>query len=275
MERVVVVVLNWNGWQDTLRCVASLETLQGVRARILLVDNGSTDGSVEQFKRHLPHIPLLESGGNLGFGGGCNVGIRHALESGAEYIWLVNNDADVAPDTLSAMVQLADTDTCLGAVGSVIYDGQQRDRVQVWGGGQVNVWLGTSRHRLGPGHVDFLSGASLLLRAQALRSVGLFDSDRFFMYWEDTDLGFRLRRAGWKLAVAPQSHVWHRESSSLGQGTVQWDRMSAQSCVRFLRKHAPWPTLSVVAMMMRMLTKRLLLGRWDRAAAVWTAWRNA
>lgn len=275
MGSVAVVVLNWNGWRDTLRCVASLRTLQGVAAQILVIDNGSTDDSVPKLRQHLPDLVLLETGVNLGFGGGCNVGIRHALQAGVEYIWLINNDADVAPDTLSTLVGMADADPLLGAVGSVIYEGESTNQVQVWGGGRVNLWLGTSRHRRRPGVVDFVSGASVLLRARALNEVGLFDADRFFMYWEDTDLGFRLRRAGWALGVATQSRVWHRESSSLGQGSVAWDRYSVQSAVRFLRKHAPVPACSVALMLGRMLIKRCLLGRWDRMTAVWQAWRSA
>ena len=275
MSPVAIVVLNWNGWRDTLRCVASLRTLQGVVTQILVVDNGSTDGSVPILRQQLPNLVLLESDANLGFGGGCNVGIRYALRSGAKYIWLINNDADVAPDTLSALLGVAEADPRLGAVGSIIYEGHAKDQVQVWGGGRVNLWMGTSRHRRSPGAVDFVSGASVLLRAQALREVGLFDNERFFMYWEDTDLGFRLRRAGWTLGVAQQSRVWHRESSSLGQGSVLWDRYSVQSGVRFLRKHAPIPALSIALMLVRLLAKRCALGQWDRVAAVWQAWRSA
>ncbi len=275
MNRVAIVVLNWNGWADTLKCVASLEKLEFADAQILLVDNESSDDSVEQLRRRIPHIKLLQSGANLGFGGGCNVGMRHAMQERFEYIWLVNNDARVAPDALSELVHLAESNQQLGAVGSVIYDADQSDRVQVWGGGRVNVWLGTSHHQKGPGTVDFVSGASVLLRIEALREVGLFDAERFFMYWEDTDLGFRMRKAGWLLAVAPTSRIWHRESSSLGQGSLQWDAFSVRSCVRFLRKHAPWPAVSISAMLLRMLTKRALLRRWDRVAAVWQAWRSA
>lgn len=275
MGSVAIVVLNWNGWRDTLRCVASLRSLQGVAAQILVVDNGSTDGSVSRLRQQLPDLVLLESGANLGFGGGCNIGIRYAQQAGAEFIWLINNDAEVAPDTLSALLGVAQADPRLGAVGSVIYEGDATDRVQVWGGGSVNLWLGTSRHRRAPGSIDFVSGASMLLRSRALHEVGLFDAQRFFMYWEDTDLGFRLRRAGWALGVATQSRVWHRESSSLGQGSVPWDRHSVQSGVRFLRKHAPVPALSIALMLARLVIKRCALGRWDRVAAVWQAWRSA
>ncbi|QTN30416.1 glycosyltransferase family 2 protein [Rhodoferax sp. AJA081-3] len=108
MPRVAIVVLNWNGWVDTLACVASLQSLDYANFHIVLVDNGSTDGSEEQFRHVLPKLELLQTGTNLGFGGGCNVGMRHALAGGAEYIWLINSDATVDPGALSALVRVAE-----------------------------------------------------------------------------------------------------------------------------------------------------------------------
>ena len=273
--RIAVVVLNWNGWRDTLACIASLETLNAESFSIILVDNGSTDGSVEHFQRELPGIALLQTGANLGFGGGCNVGIRHALALGAEYIWLVNSDATVDADALTALVQLADSNPKLGAVGSVLFDADAPNRVQLWGGGRVNLWLGRSNHRLAPGRLDFVSGASLLLRRAALEQVGLLDSAQFFMYWEDTDLGFRLRQAGWQLAVAAGSKIWHKQSASLGMGNPLLDEYATRSCVRFLKRHAPMPWISVHLMLIRMVVKRILVARPDRLAAVLRGYRTA
>ncbi|MEO7106180.1 MAG: glycosyltransferase family 2 protein, partial [Rhodoferax sp.] len=191
MERVAIVVLNWNGWRDTRACIASLQALVYCNFNILLVDNGSTDDSVAQFEQALPSIELVQTGANLGFGGGCNVGIQHALDHGADYIWLINSDATVDPGALTAMVQMANEQPALGAVGSLLFDAERKAQLQLWGGGRVNLWLGRSVHRLEPGRLDFVSGASVLLRRAALAQVGLFDAERFFMYWEDTDLGFR------------------------------------------------------------------------------------
>ena len=115
----------------------------------------------------------------------------------------------------------------------------------------------------------------MLLRRAALEDVGLFDEAYFFMYWEDTDLGFRLRKSGWQLAVAADSFLWHKESASLGFGNPVLDAYATRSCVRFLRRHAPMPKLSVGLMLIRMLVKRLLLGRPDRLSAVWRAYRSA
>lgn len=276
MARVAIVVLNWNGWQDTLACLASLKALDYANHCILLVDNGSTDGSVEQFRRVIPPVELLQTGANLGFGGGCNVGIRHALRAGAEYVWLINSDATVDPGALTALVRIADENPQLGAVGSVLFDADALARVQLWGGGRVGLWLGRSVHCLSAAsNIDFVSGASMLLRREALEQVGLFDDASFFMYWEDTDLGFRLRKAGWTLAVADDSKIWHKQSTSLGLGNPLLDEYATRSCVRFLRRHAPMPFVSVGLMLVRMVVKRIVIGRLDRLRAVVRGYRSA
>lgn len=268
MKRVDVVVLNWNGWQDTIACLASLQLLDYSGFNLLVVDNGSTDESVDQIKKAMPSVEVLQAGSNLGFGGGCNVGIRHALARGADYIWLVNSDATVDPGALSALVRLADQDPTLGSVGSVLYEADKVDRIQLWGGGRVNLWLGGSRHRISPGSIDFISGASILLRRAALEDVGLFDQESFFMYWEDADLGFRLRRAGWRSAVADDSHIWHKQSASLGKNSASLDEYFTRSQVRFLRRYAPLPMVPVFFMIGRVLAKRIMLGNMSRARAV-------
>jgi GT2 family glycosyltransferase len=274
-DRITVIVLNWNGWQDTVACVKSLQWLSDVDCHILVVDNGSTDGSVAQIEAALPGVDVLQAGANLGFGGGCNAGIRKAIRAGAQYVWLVNSDATVDPGALAAMVRVADQNPSIGAVGSVLFDAGTVDQVQLWGGGRINLWLGRSNHCASAGPVDFVSGASMLLRCTALEDVGLFDDATYFMYWEDTDLCFRLRHAGWLLAVAADSRIWHKESASLGFGNPVLDTYATRSCVRFLRRHAPMPRLSVALMLIRMLTKRVLVGRPDRFRAVWKAYRSA
>lgn len=275
MKRVAVVLLNWNGWPDTLACLASLRQLDYPDVSVIVVDNGSTDDSFAQLQGACSGCVLLQTGANLGFGGGCNVGIRHALQAGADYVWLINSDATVAPDALSALVAVAEQQARVGAVGSVIFDQHPSDQVQLWGGGRVNLWLGRSYHQRAAASLDFVSGASMLLRSSALRQVGLFDDQSFFMYWEDTDLGFRLRQAGWQLAVASQSKVWHKQAASLGPRSPTLDQYFTRSAVRFLRKHAPVPVLAVVLLLAMLLGKRLLQGELSRAGAVWRGFASA
>ncbi|WP_114969827.1 glycosyltransferase family 2 protein [Rhodoferax ferrireducens] len=275
MKQVDVVVLNWNGWEDTIVCLASLQQQDYPSFNLIVVDNGSTDGSVDQIMKAMPMVELLQTGANLGFGGGCNVGIRHALARGADYVWLINSDAIVDTHALSALVRVADQNLALGSVGSILYEVDTVDRVQLWGGGRVQLWSGQSRHQLAPGPLDFISGASVLLRCSAIKEVGLFDQTAFFMYWEDTDLAFRLRKAGWTLAVADDSKVWHKQSASLGKRSPLLDEYFTQSGVRFLMRHAPIPFISIAVMLGMMLAKRVVMGEFSRVRAVFNGFLSA
>lgn len=275
VKRVDVVVLNWNGWQDTTACLASLQLQDYPCFNLLVVDNASTDGSVDHIKLAIPSIELLQTGSNLGFGGGCNVGMRHAFSRGADYVWLINSDSTVHPHALSALVHKADQNCRLGSVGSVLYEADATDRIQLWGGGRVQLWTGRSRHRCVPGALDFISGASVLLRREAIADVGFFDESTFFMYWEDTDLSFRLRQAGWQLAVAEDSRVWHKQSASLGKRSRLLDQYFTQSGVRFFKRYAPVPSISILLMLVIMLAKRLAMGEIGRARAVLTGFLDA
>lgn len=270
MKQVAIILLNWHGWRDTLECLASLEKLDYPNHRVLVVDNASTDDSVERIQAVYPDIPLIVNERNLGFGGGCNVGIRKSLEDGADYIWLLNNDTKAELHALTAMVEVAEADPKVGAVGSVLYYMDEPEKVQAWGGGYINFWLGVSRHHfvLAPeNRLHYLTGASLLLRREALEQVGLFDEE-FFMYWEDTDLGFRLRKGGWRLAVAEGSCIWHKESASLGKKSPLLDQYFNASAVRFFRKHAPLPAFPILIGVGGRMVKRLILGDWKRASCV-------
>ena len=275
--KVCTVVLNWNGWRDTSECLASLRHLTYGNNEVIVVDNGSTDESVAQLRSQFPGAILIEAGNNLGFSAGCNLGIRRALAAGAEFIWLLNNDALVDPAALTALVNRALSDESVAAVGSAIYFMHQPTRLQVWGGGRINFLLGRSRHCLKPvpDHaLDYITGASLLLRSSALEEAGFLDED-FFFFWEDADLGFRLRRAGWNLAVAGNSKVWHKQSASLRQQSVLLDTYFNQSACRFFRKHARVPQIPLYAGIILRFLKRMLTGQFRRAGAVWSACRQS
>jgi GT2 family glycosyltransferase len=227
---------------------------------------------VEQIQHLFPDISIIEAGENLGFAGGCNLGIRHALRDETEYVWLLNNDTTVDSRALGAMVERAEVDPKIGAVGSAIYSAGEPERLLAWGGGYINFWLGCSRHfqcSVPDNEIEFLTGASLLLRRSSLESVGPLD-EGFFMYWEDGDYCFRLRRAGWKLATAGKSKVWHKEQGSSIKKSVLLDAYFNRSAARFFVRHAPIPTISIGAGMGLRIAKRIFIGDWERARALWT-----
>lgn len=269
MKLVCVLVLNWNGWQDTVKCIDSLKSLAYPNYEIVVLDNASTNDSVARIREAHPDILLIETGANLGFAGGNNIGIRYALERGADYIWLLNNDTIVSPDALTAMIEVAESDPKIGAVGSVLYYMNQTEKIQAWGGGRVNLITGRSRHLLAPGDLHYITGASMLLRREALEQVGLLD-ESFFMYWEDADLSLRLRREGWKLAVAEGARVLHKESASAGKKSLLQDELYSMSLVRFLRQNTTFPFLPLAIGIGMRLLKRAFMGEWDRFGATWT-----
>jgi GT2 family glycosyltransferase len=270
LPSVACVVLNWNGWHDTLNCLACLKRLEYPELTVLIVDNGSTDGSVARIREAFPDIPVIETGANLGFAAGNNIGIRAALEGGADYVWVLNNDTQPRSEALTGLVRHAEADPSLGAVGSVLPYVDDTARIQAWGGGRINIWTARVVHARAPKEerwFEFLTAASVLLRREALETCGLFD-EGFFLYWEDVDLSYRLRKHGWKLGVAPDSIVPHREHASTGRDYRVLDRHAVASGIRFMRKHSPAPWLSIPLLLSVKIGKRVLTGRINRVGDI-------
>lgn len=266
------VIVNWNGWRDTILCLDALRAMTYKRLLIIVVDNGSTDDSVARIRAAHPGILLVQTGKNLGFSGGNNAGIREAIRAKAKYVWLLNNDTQPAPTALRELVQTAESDSKLGAVGSVLFYTQAPEKIQAWGGGWVNLWTGYSSHATKPpsreSRLDFLTAASMLVRTMVLEDVGLMD-DRFFLYWEDAELCFRLRKKGWGLGVATRSVVRHHVNASTGKTSSAIDRHFTCSAIRFLAEYAPSPILSSFLFLFLRLGRRALMGRIDAVRNVW------
>jgi len=125
---VHIIIVNWNGWRDTLDCIETCRKLTWPNYSIVVVDNASSDGSEENLRRHLEEMDIIQSGANLGFGGGCNIGIRQALERGADYVWLLNNDAVADPQALTILVEAMENDKAVGIAGSKIYYHNEPER---------------------------------------------------------------------------------------------------------------------------------------------------
>jgi len=270
VPRISCVIVNWNCWQDTIACLASLEKSDYPNLSIILIDNASTNNSVPQIRSSFPHLEIIESPRNLGFGRGNNLGIELALSRGVKYIWLLNNDTVVEPGTLAALVKVAEADPQIGEVGSVLHYMHDPAQIQCWGGGSIDLWTGRIRHfqqPVPPASLDYLTAASVLLRATALAQAGLFDP-AFFMYWEDTDLSFRIRAAGWKLAVATDARLVHKENASTQPKSPRFDRYVSVSGRIFLRKFAPAPLISIFIFIFGRALNRMLRGEWKRAWAV-------
>ncbi len=238
---VTTVLVNWQEWQETISCVKDLRRMDYDNLTVVVVDNGSTNDSVQRLSGR--DFVLLTADTNRGFGAGCNIGIRYALERGASYVWLLNNDALADPDALRQLVKVAMEDPEVGVVGSLVTQASS-NRTLCWGGGRVDLHTGRSHHITGRGKLDFISGVSMLLSAKAISDVGGFD-EGYFMYWEDVDLCFRCRQAGYTMAVAEDSRIIHKESLSVGKGSLLQASYYSFSATRFMKKWSRHPKASV------------------------------
>lgn len=309
-DKVYILVLNYNGWQHTVECLESLLKLRYTNRQIVVLDNNSSDNSVEYvrswaegklnvwvsedkplrklslptFNHALPYVyygrheaerggnaaaektmeqaatrqtmehcvfPLVivQTGGNLGFAGGNNVGIRYALNKGdADYIWLINNDTVVRDDTLTHLVEKTKESAKTGAVGSVHLDYVRPDIVQTIGGSVNLKYFGITKSVSkdeaystqlieAPDtarKVDFISGCSLLISKEVVTRVGLLD-DNYFVYWEDADWSERIKRNGFILTYSMKSVVYHKKSQSSSFYVSSY--YSTLNCFRFYRRY--------------------------------------
>lgn len=222
--KVHIVILNWNGWQDTIECVESCLRLRYDSYEIVIVDNASSDGSERILRDKFPQVTIAQTGDNLGYSGGNNVGIRYALAHGAEYVWLLNNDTKVDPAALEEMVRIAKVDTTVGMVGPKILLYSRPGHLNCIGS-TINLRTGQPS-LIGLGEeddgrfddvreMDTLSGCSLLVRKEVIDTVGLMD-ERFFLFYEETDWILRAKRAGFKMMYVPGARIWHKVSASVG-----------------------------------------------------------
>jgi GT2 family glycosyltransferase len=219
---VAAVVVNWNNAALTTACVESLLASRYANLRVIVVDNGSTDGSADEIAWRLPSAELLRSERNRGFAGGCNLGIRAALAGGAEHVLLVNNDAFVAPAMLGELVATLIAEPQRGIAGPLICYASEPELVWYLADDERR-WLPVPR-RLGSGErasaiapeprrVGYVCGCGMLVRRAVFERAGLLD-ERFFMYFEDADFCRRARAAGFVIWAVPRARMWHHVSRS-------------------------------------------------------------
>jgi hypothetical protein len=238
-SKVCAIILNYNGRNCVFNAVASIFRSDYPNFEVIMVDNGSTDGSFEQIKKSFSRVICIKNEHNLGYAAGNNIGIEYALERGAQYIWLLNNDIKVESRTLPELIRLMKSDKKIGLVSPLIFFG---DSGNVWFSGGKISWLRMKTLHLkrtlkenyfGSG---YLTGCAILIRAEVFQKIGLLD-EKYFLYFEDADFSVRAKAAGYKLAVSSAGQIRHYEKSAgKPESKIYWLVISG---LIFFAQHTP------------------------------------
>ncbi len=217
--KVFVILLNYNRCEDTIDCIYSLRQCTYPFFHIIVVDNASTDNSEDRLKKKFPDIEIIQTGRNLGYTGGINVGVRHVLLQRPAYILILNNDTLVQPDFLNHLVDVLESnETAAAACGTIYY---YPERTKIWyAGGRLIPWRGLAVHekKLSAANnpsfsdaqrVSFITGCMILLRRSIIEKIGMED-ERFFMYLDDIEFSARILTAGYELLYVPRAIIYHK-----------------------------------------------------------------
>lgn len=244
--RVGVVVLNWNGGRDTLDCIQSIQQSRCRFDLVVLADNGSTDGSVAAVREKFPDVVIVENGSNLGFAAGNNRGIQVALDRGADFVLLLNNDATIDAAALSHLLDAATTYPKAGVFsGKILFaDGSRR----LWYAGarwqrdkqffeHVGYGQEDAEQYSIPSVTDYASGCAMFVRADVFKQIGLLD-ERFFLTYEESDFCYRARSAGYESMYVPDAVFEHKVSASFGgENTPLHDYFYTRNILLWAERH--------------------------------------
>ena len=243
--RIIAVIVSWNGREDTLACLESLSRSQP-RPHVILVDNGSQDGTVTAVRSAFPQVEVIALPVNRHFAAGANVGLRCGLQQGADALWLLNNDVMVRSDALAAMLRVLGANPDVGIVGARLEHPQNPPGVIV--GANCDFRTGAIIEPPPPAEpaseqlfVDYVWGCAMLMRAAALHHMGLFD-ESLVAYFEDADLCLRARRSGWRTATALRAVVYHAGSKTADRVFFQQMWLRGRNWWRVFWRHAPAET---------------------------------
>lgn len=291
MERphVALVVLSWNGRKDLAESLPSLAQVQYPALTTIVVDNGSSDGTVEWLAAKFPAVEVVALEENAGFCTGMNAGARRALELGADHLVFLNNDIEVDPQFVSALVEEAARRPDAGALCPKIYLMDPPDRIWYFGA-RLDPAKGYNGAHVGFNEVDTgqfaevaetgrACGAAMLVPRAVLDEVGVFDEE-LFLYADDTDWSLRARAAGYRIYVVPQSRIWHKVSAANeGEGSPKTLYYSTRNTLHVLERHAPlgplrtWRRRAVVLLAHAAQALRLPARR-EALAAIVAGWRD-
>ena len=221
LPKVFIIIVNWNGKQDTLICLSSLQSLDYSNYHVIIVDNGSKDDSISAIKLQFPNHLLLENLTNIGFTGGNNIGIQYALDHKADFVLLLNNDTKVSSDLLKRFMLGFQQFPKAGVLGAKICLMQNEEKLDHFGGKKKKkkgvfdlIGLHASDENWDTAFcIDYVCGAAMMIKKEVFEKRGPLES-RFFLIWEESDFCMRAKRKGFQIISYPSAKIWHKVSAS-------------------------------------------------------------
>ena len=241
--KIFIIVLNWNGKEVLRECLESIEKIDYPNYEVIVVDNGSTDGSQKAVKEEFPYVHLIENDKNEGVAEGENIGIRYALEKGTDYVFITNNDVTLDKNLLRELLKVAERDDKIGIVGPIVYWANDPERIQ-FSGGMIN-WKKGQGHLLEAGKIDKGQHSVknvdyvglVFVSSGILEKVGLYNS-KYFAYWEDAELCTRVKKAGYKVICTSDAKVWHKGSYTIKKISGFYEYYNTRNAFLFMKEYA-------------------------------------
>ncbi|MEK7570952.1 MAG: glycosyltransferase family 2 protein [Patescibacteria group bacterium] len=238
---VSIIILNWNGIENTKKCLDSLLIIHDVAYEVIVIDNGSrVDEAAELKKIYTTKITVYRQTENTGFTGGCNLGITQAKKNNPDFYLLLNNDTQVTPPFLKELIQTARSNKKIGIVSPVIYD-SKRENI-LFSGGSINWFLGKTFHKkeylIKVKANEFITGCCFLIKKQVIESIGLLDK-QFFAYFEDAAYCISARKAGYYCVCAPRAIIFHQQTASSDKRGPFNTYLMARNRILFVNNYAP------------------------------------
>ena len=245
-SKIVIVVINYNGFEDTRECLKSLNNVKYNNFNVIVVDNASRDNPIPRLQKDFPEVYYIRTGKNLGFTGGNNIGLEKARELKPKYVFFLNNDTVVSENILSELSIFMDANLDVGIVGPLTYYYDSKVVIS-FGGAHLNrntgsiIFLnkGKTPRRLS-GEViycSFIEGAALFLRMDLATRIGGFNNE-YFLTSEESELCIKIADMSYKLAVVTRCSVWHKVSQSMGSGSELTNYFVFRNKLLFIKRNA-------------------------------------
>jgi len=265
---VYVMLLNWNDAENTLDCLRSVYELDYANFRVVMVDNGSTDGSDQVIREAFPQVEFIANERNLGFAGGANVGLDYAQRQEAAYVFFVNNDTVLDRSLLKGLIQAAEAHPRAGLLTPKIY--YYDDPALIWAAGARWAPFPPRVKMIGLGkrdhsrydvlrRVDYATGCALLIRREVLETAGGFDPIYWPIYHEDYDYCARVTKVGWEIGYVPTARMWHKNAQSQRRSGTQAFNLG-KNIVPFYLRHGRPPHLSLALFVAWVVLRELIKG---------------